>query len=80
VHAPQTPAEHTRPRSQSLFEWHAGAQTPESHASPVAQSVLTEHVHCNVECVAVHWALGPHWLFDAQAPHDPPLQTSPAGH
>jgi hypothetical protein len=80
VHAPQTPAVHTLPRSQSMFEWQAGAQTPESHASPVAQSVLTEHVHCNVECVAVHWALGPHWLFDAQAPQDPPLQTSPAGH
>jgi hypothetical protein len=63
-----------------VFEWQAGVQRPEAQASPEAQSLLTLHVHCKVECVAVHWALGPHWLFDAQGPQDPPAQTCPAGH
>ena len=51
---------HTEPSWQLLFDVQAGVQIPEAHASPEAQSPLTEHVHWNVEWVAVHWALGPH--------------------
>lgn len=40
-----------------------GAQTPEEQVSPEAQSVDAAHVHCIPVCVAVHWAVDPHWLF-----------------
>ena len=50
------------------------------HASPVAQSELAPQVHCRVECVAVHWAPGPHSAFDEHPPHFPAEQTWPAAH
>jgi hypothetical protein len=80
VHCPQTPAVHTWPWSQSTFEPHAGVHVPDAQASPVAQSPLEEQEQYRLECVAVHWALGPHWSFVEQLPHVPPLHTSPAGH
>lgn len=80
VQAPQTPDVHTCPWLQSLFEAHAGVHSPAAHASPDAQSLDAVHVHWIVECVAVHFALGPHWLSDAHSVHAPPEQILPAAH
>jgi hypothetical protein len=80
VQAPQIPATHAEPVSQPLFEVQAGVQMPDAHTSPDAQSLLAEHVHSNVVCVGVHWALGPHWLFVEQAPQAPATQTWPVVH
>jgi hypothetical protein len=80
VHAPQTPATQTSPMLQSVFATHAAVQMPAAHASPVAQSPLTVQVHWTELCVAVHVAVGPHWLSAVQSPHFPPVHTSPAPH
>jgi hypothetical protein len=37
-------------------------------------------VHWIVVWVAVHFALGPHWLSDEHSLHAPPAQISPAAH
>jgi hypothetical protein len=65
---------------QPVFPWQAGVQTPDAQASSLAQSLLTEQVHSNVVCVAVHCAMGPHCALDEQLPHAPPAHTLPAGH
>jgi hypothetical protein len=53
---------------------------PEAQVSPVAQSLSAAHVHWTAWCVAVHLALGPHWLSEEQVSHLPPSQTWPAEH
>jgi hypothetical protein len=80
VQGPQTPAVHTSPMLQPAFDAHAGVHTPDAHVSPPAQSLLAEHVHSTVVCVAVHWALGPHWSSAEHVPQAPPAQTWPAWH
>jgi hypothetical protein len=40
---------------------------PPEHISPAAQSPFTEHVHWNPVWLAVHCAVGPHWLFIVHA-------------
>jgi hypothetical protein len=62
VHAPQTPLMQAWPLGQPGKHC-GGEQTPPVHVSPAAQSVLTEQAHCDVVCVAMQVAVGPHWPF-----------------
>jgi hypothetical protein len=55
-------------------------QIPWEHVSPEAQSEVWEQVHCMPVCVAVHVAVGPHWLFVVHVTQAWPTQTSPALH
>jgi hypothetical protein len=63
VHAPQVPLMHASPLGHPGRPHSGGEQTPPVHVSPAAQSVLCAHAHCDVVCVAVQVAVGPHWLF-----------------
>jgi hypothetical protein len=81
AHAPHVPLMQACPFEQPIgkLQW-GGRHIPPRHSSPGAQSVACEHVHWDVECVAVHVAVGPHWLFVVHAWQVPPAQTSPGRH
>jgi len=55
-------------------------QIPDEQVSGEGQSVFTVQVHCIPVCVAVHIALGPHWLLEVQVTHWFPWQTWPGWH
>jgi hypothetical protein len=78
VHALHTPAVQTSPGSQSMFAAHAGVQRPPAQDSPVAHCPLPVQVHCEVVCVDVQVAPGPHCVDEVQRPQVPLSQTCPA--
>jgi hypothetical protein len=84
-HGPHTPFTQACPAGQPIRKLQPcvvpdGVQIPEAHDSPDAQSPSTVHVHCIPECVAAHFALGPHWLSDVHVTHFWPAHTSPGLH